>query len=317
MDTLRFDRFELLTQRRLLLRDGEPVSLRGRAFDLLVALVERAGRVVTRNELLDAVWPGLVVEDNNVAMQVTALRKVLQGPLITTVPGRGYCFTGQVQSAAPSVPPAVAMVVSSPTLFGREQDLADASQTLSTSRCLTLTGPGGVGKTTLAAALKAGRPGSAAWIDLASLKAGSPVWPALCGALGQPMAEGDPAPVVAGAVRELDVLVLDNAEHVVTQVAAMVSRLIDVAPSLRVIVTSQVPLGVRGERVQRIEPLAVAPATMPRDKALSHGAIGFLVDRIHAADARFRVDEAALPLLRQLRAHARCRCDDLPPLSAG
>lgn len=303
-ERLCFDRFELLTSQRLLMRDGEQVTLRGRAFDLLVALVERAGRVVTRDELLDVVWPGLVVEDNNVAMQVTALRKVLQGPLITTVPGRGYCFTGQLQATARSSPPTPALAptakAAEPTLFGREQDLAESLQALSSPGCLTLAGPGGVGKTTLAAAVKTRYAGRTAWLDLASLEAASPVWPALCGILGQPVPAGDPAADVAAALRELDLLVLDNAEHVVEQVAAMVSRLLRVAPGLRVLVTSQVPLAVRGEHVQRIEPLALAPATVPQEAALAHGAIGFLVDRIRAADARFRIDEAALPLLRQL-----------------
>ncbi|WP_158601988.1 ATP-binding protein [Pararobbsia silviterrae] len=300
VDRLRFDRFELLPQQRTLLRDGQPVVLRGRAFDLLVALVQRAGRVVTRNELLDVVWPGLVVEDNNVAMQVTALRKVLQGGLITTVPGRGYCFTGRLQAGALARPPGTVFEVSGPLPFGREQDLADAAQALSSSGCLTLAGPGGVGKTTLAAALRTTFPGRTVWLDLASLHADAPVWPALCGALGQPMTATDPAEVVADATRELDLLVLDNAEHVASQAATMVVHLVVTAPRLRVLVTSQVPLGVRGERVQRIEPLALAPVEMPGELALAHGAIGFLVDRIRAADPRFAIDEAALPLLRQL-----------------
>jgi predicted ATPase/DNA-binding winged helix-turn-helix (wHTH) protein len=310
MDTaaeLRFDRFELLTHRRMLLRDGEQVPLRGRAFDLLVALVERAGRVVTRNELLDLVWPGLVVEDNNVAMQVTALRKVLQGALIMTVPGRGYCFTGRVQTAALSITPVPAAVASAPALFGREQDLAGAAQALRAPGVVTLAGPGGVGKTTLALALKASRPGRALWLDLGSLGAGAPVWPTLCGALGQPVSETDPAEVVASATGDLDLLVLDNAEHVATQAATMVSRLLAAAPRLRVLVTSQVPLGVRGERVQRIDPLEGAPSTMPAGQALNHGAIGFLVNRIRAADPRFSIDETSLPLLRRL-------CTDLDGL---
>ena len=87
---LRFDRFELFPNERVLLRDGEVVPLRARAFDLLLALAERRGHLVTKSELLDKVWPRLVVEENNIAAQVVALRKALRSDLIVTVPGRGY-----------------------------------------------------------------------------------------------------------------------------------------------------------------------------------------------------------------------------------
>ena len=111
---LLFDSFEFQPAQRRLLRDGEPVALGTRAFDLLIALVERAGELVTKPELLDIVWPGLVVEENNIAAQIVALRKVLGGDLIETVPGRGYRFTAEIrdaQAVAPSTaaaPPAAA-----------------------------------------------------------------------------------------------------------------------------------------------------------------------------------------------------------------
>lgn len=307
-DRLCFDRFELLTQRRTLLRDGQPVVLRGRAFDLLVALVQRAGHVVSRNELLDTVWRGLVVEDNNVAMQVTALRKVLQGQLIVTVPGRGYCFTGQLRTDEPraTLQPLPAASVERPRLFGRDDDLDEAERALSANGCVTLAGPGGVGKTTLAAALQSRRRGRSAWVDLGSVEASAPIWPILCGVLGQPVPAGDPVDAVGSALRALDLLVFDNAEHVVGAVAAIVSRLLIAAPNLRVLVTSQVPLGIAGEHVTRIEPLALPTGETPVDEALSSDAIGLLVDRIRAADPRFPIDEGSLPLLRRLCADLDC-----------
>ena len=88
----RFGAFELQPGERRLLAHGESVALGPRAFDLLVALVERAGQLVTKESLLDRVWPKLIVEENNLQVQISALRKVLGQDAITTIPGRGYQF---------------------------------------------------------------------------------------------------------------------------------------------------------------------------------------------------------------------------------
>jgi len=89
----RFGAFELQPEQRRLLKDGAPISLRPRAFDLLVALVDRAGHLVTKDDLLEHVWPKMVVEEAALHVQVSALRKVLGADVITTVSGRGYQFT--------------------------------------------------------------------------------------------------------------------------------------------------------------------------------------------------------------------------------
>lgn len=88
----RCGRFELLPGQRQLLIDGAPAPLRARAFDLLQCLIERRDELVSKNELMALVWPGLVVEENNLTVQVSAVRKVLGTKAITTVPGRGYRF---------------------------------------------------------------------------------------------------------------------------------------------------------------------------------------------------------------------------------
>ena len=86
----RFREWELRPLERVLLVRGETAAIGGRAFDVLLALVERQGHVVTKSELLDAAWPGLVVEENNVSVQIAALRKVLGAQTIATVAGIGY-----------------------------------------------------------------------------------------------------------------------------------------------------------------------------------------------------------------------------------
>ncbi|MDQ6685880.1 MAG: winged helix-turn-helix domain-containing protein, partial [Pseudomonadota bacterium] len=85
-----FGRLEILTAERRLLLDGQPLALGSRAFDLLAALVARRERIVPKDELIDVVWPGLVVEENNLQVQISALRKALGAKAIATVPGRGY-----------------------------------------------------------------------------------------------------------------------------------------------------------------------------------------------------------------------------------
>ncbi|MBK8742621.1 MAG: transcriptional regulator [Betaproteobacteria bacterium] len=89
---IRFGRFELHAASRRLLQDAQPVVIGARAFDVLAALVERRDRVVGKNELLDVVWPGLVVEENNLQVHISALRKLLGPQAIATIPGRGYRF---------------------------------------------------------------------------------------------------------------------------------------------------------------------------------------------------------------------------------
>ncbi len=100
-----FGSFCLSLARRELLKDGIPVPLGSRAFDLLTALVQRQGSVVGKDELLAEVWPDTVVEENNLQVQISALRKALgEGPKgsrhLLTVPGRGYRFVGAVGRAA-------------------------------------------------------------------------------------------------------------------------------------------------------------------------------------------------------------------------
>jgi DNA-binding winged helix-turn-helix (wHTH) protein len=101
----RFGRIELRPATRQLLVDNEPVPLGARAFDVLQALIERRERLVTKEELLDLVWPGLVVEENNLQVQISALRKVLGAVAIATVAGRGYRFTLEPTHAASQAPP--------------------------------------------------------------------------------------------------------------------------------------------------------------------------------------------------------------------
>lgn len=306
-------RFELQSAERRLFVDGRPAALGARALDLLITLAAEPDRLLRKSELLDRVWPGLVVEEANLQMQISNLRKLLGGDVIATVPGRGYRFVAALQTvaAAPSAAPAAAAAPALPRqrLFGRDADLARLQALLQRGGCVTLVGTAGVGKTSLARAAAAGWPGRSVWVDLASLGEAAQVARALARALGAPLDDGEAAPQLLQALQgQTLLLVLDNAEHVV-QTCAELATLLRPLPDVHLLVTSQLPLAVAGEQLQRLEPLALpGAADSANDRtngstngsangSANDGALALLVERISAADHRFSVDAQALPLL--------------------
>ena len=145
---IRFKGWELRPQERTLLVNGEPVALGGRAFELLLALVQRAGRVVPKGELLEAAWEGLVVEENNVSVQIATLRKLLGPKTIVTIAGRGYQLSAEplADIDAPVPPPAgAAGPGAAPELLGRDRDVAEVLESMASAPLLTIVGTGGVG----------------------------------------------------------------------------------------------------------------------------------------------------------------------------
>ena len=166
-----FGRFCLLLDRRELLADGLPVSLGNRALDVLIVLIEARGKLVTKHALLSRVWPNTTVEENNLQLQISTLRKALgkDRSLIQTDAGRGYRFTAAVTMGGPT-PPAgewvgapdqfatpIAELRDPPSnlpahtsgLVGRETQLSDIGDRVAANRLVTLVGAGGVGKTRL------------------------------------------------------------------------------------------------------------------------------------------------------------------------
>src|ERR1700737_8028 len=145
----RFGRFELQPSERRLLAAGVPAVVEPRAFDVLVALVERAGHLVTKEELFGLVWPKLIVEDSNLHVQVSALRKILGPAAIATVPGRGYRFTMELtREVVDSVPSVTAAKRDSRgvTFTGSGRELADVKALLGDTLLLTLVGTEASGK---------------------------------------------------------------------------------------------------------------------------------------------------------------------------
>ncbi len=308
-----FGRYRVQPASRQLFVDGIAVKLGARAFDLLLALIERRDRVVGKNELLDLVWPKLVVEENNLQVHISALRKVL-GPLaLFTIPGRGYRFTATLDHVGPHPPPMPAVEVlperadatpelktnlpeTLPPLIGRADDLAALGSLIAQHRLITITGAGGVGKSRLAQHLLAGQRNACAhgvaWVDLSGLSDPTLVSGAIADALGVQTRGDDPLQGLVGALRPLAVLVaLDNAEHLVDELARVVEALLQGTPHACVLVTSQVPLKLPTERVYRLGSLAVPETALPVDQASMYGAVALFAERARAADRRFALTE--------------------------
>jgi len=514
---LKFGRFELQARQRRLLRDGEPVAVGSRAFDVLLALVERRERVVSKAELLDLVWRGLVVEENNLEVQVSSLRRLLGSQAIATIPGRGYRFTAELAGSDEASPPtkhrlaaimaadvagysrlmsadesatvtaldaarsvfrtrvqstggrvidtagdsvlavfetatgavSTALLIqdelrrrgaevaeerrmlfrigvhlgdviekaegtvygngvniaarlqalaepggvtisesvraavkgkldasfldqgeqalknipdplrafrvvsgsqapieprfveaesssesvgarprspapavlepsgsqpfappgAAPSLLGRGDDLAVLEDLLTRHQHVTVLGAGGIGKTSLALAAAHDRRhaqrNGAAWVDLSSISEPALVCAVVAHALQLPVASGDhQLPALVAGLRSLDVLlVLDNAEHLIDEVARLCNAIATGAPGVRLLVTSQVVLKVERERVFRLGPLAIPEVGTSAQDAMGYGAVGLFVDQAKAADPRFQITDENVGTVIELCRH--------------
>ncbi|HEY6133832.1 MAG TPA: winged helix-turn-helix domain-containing protein [Rubrivivax sp.] len=332
--TLRLGRFELQSRQRRLLQDGAPVAVGARAFDLLLALVERRDRVVAKSELLDVVWPGLVVEENNLQVQISSLRKLLGPQAIATIPGRGYRFTGALDSGAtgsasaavpgPGTATATSNVPSPPRtnlprelqpLYGRDADLQALPSLIGEHRLVTVVGAGGIGKSRLAQAAAhalADHWRDGAWmVELAGLSDPGLVPNAVARALGITIAGGVAAldELVAGLAPRSALIVLDNCEHLLDAAAALVQAILQAAPNVALLTTSQEPLRLPAEQQYRLVPLAVPTEAAP-SAARECGAVALFEARVRAVEPRFALTDESLAVVVDI-----CRRLDGLPLA--
>ena len=331
---VQFGRWQLLPHGRELLLDGSPVHLGSRAFDILTLLVEADGELVSKDEILSRVWPGIVVEENTLQAHVYALRKVLGADrdYLKTVSGRGYQFTADIV-AAPSTEPnpfhptaaLTARPASTPTatnlpiatsdLIGREAEVAHVVDFATSHRLVTLVGAGGIGKTRLGLEVARHllpRFTDGVWVaELASLSDPDLVAVTVAAALGVELATGASSPErLAAAVGSKQLLlVLDNCEHVIEAAARLVETLLRAGPAVFVMTTSREPLRADGEFVYRVPPLEVpALETEAAEDLLRAGAVRLFIARARAADAGFSLD----PQVATIAAAICRRLDGIP-----
>jgi predicted ATPase/DNA-binding winged helix-turn-helix (wHTH) protein len=308
-DAYAFGRFKLDPQRRELLADGVPVELGGRAFDLLLALVEADGAVLGKDDLIARVWPGRVVEENNLLVQIAAVRKAL-GPdreLVRTVTGHGYQFLAPLlltrggAEADPALGTRTNLRMRVTDLIGREADVAAVCALATTHRLLTLSGAGGIGKTSLS--MECGRAllpqfADGVWVaELGPLSDPQLVPVTVAAALGLELAGEMPsAERVAAALGARQVLlILDNCEHLIEATARLVEVVLRMNPGVHVMATSREPLRAQDEQSYVVPALTVpGEGTEDREELLRSGALRLFLARALSAEPRLLLDERAM-----------------------
>jgi predicted ATPase/DNA-binding winged helix-turn-helix (wHTH) protein len=313
-----FGPFRLFAERRLLTRDGAPVQLGGRAFDILIHLAARPGEIVGKQALMAAVWPERTVEENNLTVHMSALRRILADQengrsVIQTVPGRGYVFLsddGETVAPAslplpppqPFAQPAMARPASS--FVGRVQERAALIAQLSEHALVTVTAIGGMGKTRLAQQvafeLAPAYPDGVHIAELASVE--NPALAIEHVAALFPLGSAD-RPTVERLVALLRnrrlLLMLDNCEHLIEPVSKLAAEILAQCPGVSILATSREALRVAGECVFRLRPLQVPCLTdgLSAAEAIRYDAIALFVERTTATVPGFVFDDAAAPAI--------------------
>jgi predicted ATPase/DNA-binding winged helix-turn-helix (wHTH) protein len=323
--SFRFGKVEVKLATREVFANGKTSQLSSRAFDLLVALIERRDRVVTKDELLNIVWPNLVVEENNLQVHISSLRRLLGREVIATVPGRGYRFTAALEDASvgtnatgarptptPASSDAAAVVLTNlpvelPPLYGRAEDLSALRSLIESHKLVSIVGAGGIGKTALALALAHQLRRSfddGVWlIELAPLADASLVAPTVAGVLGVMLDADAPMETLAKALKSSRMLiVLDNCEHLLFAVAKLAVALHRGAANVQLLATSQEPLKVAQEYVYRLGALAL-PNSAGIDNARQAGAVALFEARVQEAQPRFALSERNLTAVVDICRH--------------
>jgi len=308
-----FGPFSLVPEERFLSRDGLAVPLGARTLDTLIALVSVPNEVVSKRDLMARVWPDIIVEEGSLRFHIAELRKALGdgkggARYIATLAGRGYCFVAPITRSSqlpaesarhPASFPRVNLPNRLPRMVGREDGVRELSAQLLASRFVTVTGPGGVGKTTVAVAvahdLLEAFAEAVLFIDLGSLSDPDLVTTSLALMLGLPVQSDDPGPGVIAHLRDKRMLlILDNCEHVIEPVAAFATRVLLEAPEVHLLATSREALRVEGEQVYKLAPLAFPPedTALTAAVALTYPATQLFLERAMASGARFEFNDA-------------------------
>jgi predicted ATPase/DNA-binding winged helix-turn-helix (wHTH) protein len=312
-----FDGWEIDLARRELRSRGVPVPLGGRAFEIIEVLVRSAGELVNKSELMSRVWPGATVEDNALQFHISAIRKAL-GPdrgILKTVSGRGYRLLGAwtiCQGASPvaeaGVPAATSvqaltnnLPAAGTNLIGRALNVQELQDLLSAHRAVTLTGPGGIGKSKLA--LETARhmltqtDGEVWLVELASLSDPNLVALTVASAIGLRPGSVDVSPETVARVigRKKLFLVLDNCEHIINATAVFAETIIRQCSQVTILATSREILRIDGEFVYRVPPLDVPDHRDTPGKILNASAVQLFVARTTAMHSTFAPNETNLP----------------------
>lgn len=314
-----FGPFTLIPHQRLLLEGDKPLHLTSRALEILIALVERPGELVSKQELMKLVWPDTTVVEANLTVHVSTLRRTLgdgQGGnrYIVNIPGRGYRFVAPITHEALSpglAPPEAKAKHNLPTqitrLVGRAAIIEDLVRHRPENRLITLVGTGGIGKTVLALRLAEELVDSyqdGVWfVDLSAITEPRLAATALGSALNLELRSTDPITALIAALVDRKVLfVLDNCEHVIDEIGDLVACILRGTPQVSFLATSREPLNVQGERVHRLLPLDFpAPSkAISAEEALGYPAVQLFVERAMAAISDYELTDVDAPYVAEI-----------------
>jgi predicted ATPase/DNA-binding winged helix-turn-helix (wHTH) protein len=327
--TLRFGPFELSIGERVLRRYGEVLPLGNRALDILIYLADRSGEVIAKQELMDHVWPDVIVEEGSLRVHVAAIRKALGGGqfgnrYIANIKGRGYSFVGTVVPLGDCTESRNAkfrhqgrLLVRPIMMMGRETVVGYVSDKLRDERFVTLLGPGGIGKTIIALAV--GRAtaeefdGKVHFVDLESLTDPRHVAGAVATSLGLVLRSNDPSRELVDLVRSQKLLIiLDSCEHVIETVALLAELLYQETEQVYLLTTSRELLKVEGEHCCRVPPLdfPLEGSEQTAHAVLRYPAVQLFVRRVAARAGSFVLTDEEAPFVAEM-----CRKLDGIPLA--
>src|SRR3984893_18409537 len=319
-ETFAFGSFRLIPAQRVLLEDGKPLRLGSRALDILVTLVESTGETIRKDQLIARTWTATVVDEGALRVYVAALRTALgDGPAgrryIANTPARGYSFVAPVtreQQQPATAPPDRAVLggnLPAPLtrIVGRDDIIAALRTQLVRRRFLTIVGPGGIGKTTVAVAIAESVSASyedGVWfVGLASLPDPDLVASALGTVLGISLPGANAISGLAGWLRDKHALVvLDSCEHVIGAAAAIAEAILKAAPHVSILATSREPLRAEGEWLHRLPSLELPPRSdnLTPDEALQYSAVQLFNERALAIMDGFALDDDAIASVREI-----------------
>jgi predicted ATPase len=320
-----FGLFQLLPARRLLLEGDRIVRIGGRALDILIALVKRPGELVSKPELIAKVWPHTFVEEGNLKVHIAALRRALGdgqagNRYISTIAGRGYCFVAPVIRSADLSPTTAQHSAAEPLinlpqpltrLIGIDDVISRVSAQLAHHRLITLVGPGGIGKTSVAVVTAAELTDSyehGVWfVDLTAISD-----PRLLSAAVGSAIRPDISSLLSFLSDKRMLLVLDNCEHIIEAAASFVFQVMRAAPGVQILATSREPLGVEGEHLQHLKPMETPhlSSALSAADALKFPAIQLFVERAANILGEFSLRDVDVPTVIDI-----CRKLDGIPLA--
>ena len=325
-----FGPYRIYPGQRLVLEADQPLRLGRRAMDILLILLEHAGNVVSKQQLIARVWPKSVVEDINLRVHIAALRKALGDGqagqrYIVTVAQRGYSFVAPYSLEHVDPHPASGgheqsghnLPIRRTRMIGRQTLVDSLVARLSRQRFITLVGPGGIGKTTVALRVAEQLIGryrdGIRLLDLAPLNDPSMITTHLATLLGLSLHDAEPMSCLVTFLRERQMLlVIDNCEHLIDAIALLSESILRGAPDVHILATSRESLRAEGEFLQRLESLDCPPpiATLDHTQALTFSAVQLFVERAMASHDSFELTDDELPLAIEI-----CRRLDGIPLA--